>query len=109
MKRQVGFVALLVTLILFAHFVWPTPYRYFVLPNTGSGTPSYLVRVNRINQRFCVIEHGAWYCPEERAEIAERESVEIGRRCKNAVGAGAFSDPRNRRIIELNGYAFPCQ
>lgn len=116
MKRQLKFVALFAILTLFGYFVWPTPYRYFVLPPTppnpgnefDSGTPAHLIRVSRFTGRIWGIRYGSWYSPAERDEIAEKESEEIKKRCKKAIDAGAFADPRNQRIVELRGYSFTC-
>jgi|SRR5271163_2279394 len=118
MRQKSLLVAGFALLVLFASFVWPTPYRYFVLPSvppnasdpSDSGVPPQLVRMNRFTGRVWTLHNGAsWYSPEERAEIAQRESQEIRKRCGDVEAAGEFGDPRNRRIVELKGYAFPCQ
>jgi hypothetical protein len=118
MRQKSFLVAGFALLVLFACFVWPTPYRYFVLPPvppnaadpSDGGIPPQLVRMNRFTERTWVLHGGVtWYSPEERTEIAQRESQEIRKRCGNAEATGAFSGPRDRRVVELKGYAFPCQ
>ena len=105
MRQKSLLVAGFVLLVLFAFFVWPTPYRYFVLPPappnaadpSDSGIPPQLVRMNRLTERMWVHHNGvSWYSPEERAEIARRESQEIRKRCGIAEATGAFSDLQNR-------------
>lgn len=105
MRQKLIAFAGLVILILFGYFIWPTPYRYFVLPSAGS---SYLVRLNRLTGRMWVLRDLSWYSPAERNEVALREGEEIKRRCQKATESGAFSDSRNQRIIELKGYTFSC-
>ena len=105
-KRKFVFFAAIALLVLLGCFIWPTPYRYFVLP----GTPPMVLRINRFTGRVWRLRMGDldWFNPAEYDEIAARSSDEIKRRCHKAEMEGAFQDPQNRRVIELRGYTFSC-
>lgn len=94
MKRRIGLVALLAILILFAYFVWPSPYWYHTIP----GSPGYFIRVSRFSGRIWSIQGGHWYNGEERDEIASKEADEIKKRCKDAPYP---NDSKSARHIEL--------
>jgi hypothetical protein len=116
MRMTLVVVAILLTL-LFGVFVWPTPYTYIVLapvpPNSGdrydTGTEPVVYRVNRLTGRVWILSSDLrWFSPVERAEIARTNAEEVKRRCKKAEESGAFSDPKNQRVIKLKGYTFSC-
>jgi len=100
--RRCGIIALVVVLCAFWYLVWPTPYRYFVIPSEHP----QLIRVGRLSGRIWHIRGGQWYSSAERDEIATEDSEEIKRLCKDAPYP---SDPNLERQIEFKGYSFSCK
>ena len=87
MKRNIPLFAAVALLTLLGYFVWPTPYRYIVLP----GVPEVL-RISRVTGRVWRLERSdlLWFSRAEYDEIARRSSGEIKRRCDKAEREGAF-------------------
>jgi hypothetical protein len=115
-KILLSVVAVLLSCL--AYLVWPTPYRYFVLPSTppnssnefDSGVNATLVRMNRFTGRLWVLRPNlGWFNPQEYKELRTTARAEITERCQRAAAAGAYKHPRDLRIVELKGYTFGCE